>query len=72
MPAIGTHILVSLCYHVESEQTGLDDVIYKAEERQRCREQMYGYQRGKGEWWDELGDWDSPKNTIDAMHKIDK
>lgn len=56
MPAIGTHILVSLCYHVESEQTGIDDIIYKAEERQRCREQMYG-QEGKG-GQAELGDWD--------------
>ena len=48
MPAIGTHILVSLCYHVESEKNGIDNIIYKAEERYRCREHMYGYQRGKG------------------------
>ena len=48
MPAIGTHILVSLCYHVESEKkNGIDNIIYKAEERYRFRVQMYAYQKGK-------------------------
>ena len=43
---------------MESEKIGIDDLIYKVEMSHRHREQMYGYQGGKGSRWDELGDWD--------------
>ena len=33
---------------MESEKVGIDDLIYKAEIETRRREQMYGYQGGKG------------------------
>ena len=55
---------------MESEKTGIDDLIYKAEIETQTREQTYGYQRGKG-GWEELGDWDWHINTIDTMYKID-
>ena len=43
---------------MESEKTGIDDLIYNAEIDRR-REQTYGYQRGRGAGgWDELRDWD--------------
>ena len=35
--------------------------------RDKCREQMYGHQRGKGKW-DELGDWDW--HIYPTMYKI--
>ena len=42
---------------MESEKTGMDDLIYKAEiETQTYRTNVW-ISRGKGEW-DELGDWD--------------
>ena len=33
------------------------NIFAKQKERHRCREQTYGYQGGKREWYDELGDW---------------
>ena len=43
----------------------------KQKQRHRCREQMYGYQAGKDEGWNELVDWGQPIYTIDTMCKID-
>ena len=56
---------------MESEKIGIDDLIYKVEMSHRRREQMYGYQGGKGRGWDELGDWDWYIYTTDTMYTID-
>ena len=40
-----------------SETVDTDILFTKQTQRHRYREQMYGYQGGKG-GWDELGDWD--------------
>ena len=37
----------------------------------RNREQIYGYQRGKGGQWEELGDWDQHIYTDDTVYDID-
>jgi len=37
----------------------------------RNREQIYGYQRGKGGQWEELGDWDQHIYTNDTVCNID-
>ena len=43
---------------MESEKIGIDDLIYKTEiETQTYRTNVW-IPRGKGEGWDELGDWD--------------
>ena len=56
---------------MESEKIGIDDLIYKTEiETQTYRTNVW-IPRGKGEGWDELGDWDWHIYTIDTMYKID-
>ena len=44
-------------------------LFVKQKQRHRLREQMYGYQGGKG--WEELGDWDGHIYVLDTMYKID-
>ena len=43
----------------------------KQKYRYSHREQIYGYQRGNGWGWDELGDWYWHLYIIDAMYRVD-
>ena len=59
------------CIYVESEKIGIDDLIYKAENRDTDVKSKHIDTKGEGKEWDELGDCDWHTYTIESLHKID-
>ena len=47
----------------------LDDLIYKAEIETHTQRTNVWIPRGRGQWWDELGDWDWKMYTVDTVCK---
>ena len=56
-------------WNIKKKKKGQMILCAKLKQRHRRREQMYGYQGGKGARG--TGDWDRHIYTIDTVHKID-